>query len=155
MGGFSPTDALQAIQAVLADTNIPPAQRLAIVRIITWARNGTGMAWGSYRAITRGTGLSSATISSAMKYAEGRYLHRHARGEKGAIQYKVALQSVKRKSTSSASKSKAQTPSSASKSKVPALQVSTSCASMSKDNLTTIALRVAKVNGTNMPMSLA
>ncbi len=100
---FGPVAALRAIQCVCADKRMTPAQRLVIVRVILYANNETGLAWAAYRTIRKETGLSTGTIVAALRYANGRYLTRHAVGCNGALQYRIALQPVKR-----ASKDKAQ-----------------------------------------------
>jgi len=105
--GLPPVDALRVIARVCDDRGLTPAQRLAVVRVILHAGNADGLAWASYRAIRRETGLASATIREALRIAEGRYLARHAVGPTGAIQYRVALQPVKRPQDESASASEA------------------------------------------------
>lgn len=102
-GDFGPVAALRAVQCVCADRGMTPAQRLVIVRVILYANNETGLAWAAYRTIRKETGLSTGTISEALRYANGRYLTRHAVGCNGALQYRIAFQPVKR-----ASKDKAQ-----------------------------------------------
>jgi len=93
---FGPVVALRAIQAVCGDRDIGAAQRLAIVRVILHAENGTALAWAAHRTIEKETGLAPATIRAALRHAEGRYLRRHNVGRNGAIQYRIALQPVKR-----------------------------------------------------------
>ena len=98
---FPPVEALRLIGRVCADRDLGPAQRLAIIRVVLYAANDTGLAWAAYRAIRRETGLAAATIRAALRLAEGRYLARDGIGPNGAVRYR-ALQSVKRASTTEA-----------------------------------------------------
>jgi len=111
---FGPVGALRVIQQVCGDVGMTPAQRLAVVQVILYADNGTGLAWAAYRTIMQKTGLAPGTIRAALRYAEGRYLNRHTSGRNGAIQYRIALHGMKR-----ASKIEAPT---ASHTEAPALQ---------------------------------
>ena len=96
---LSPTDALRCLRALHSDPKIEPAQRSAITWIILSASNKTGLAWASYTAITKNTGVARATIREGLRRAEGKYLDRAGLGRKGAIQWRVAVQPLNRSST--------------------------------------------------------
>jgi hypothetical protein len=104
---FPPVEALRTIARVCSEKALTPAQRLAVIRVVLYAANDTGLAWASYRAITKETGLAPATIRAALRFAEGRYLLWAGVGRQGAVQYRIALQSVKRSTGESTSQAEA------------------------------------------------
>ena len=142
-----PGQALQVIRAILRDETLTPAQKLTTVAVVCQADMKSGSAWASYRQLRRDYGLSPASVAGALRAGDGRaigrYLSVKQRGARGAVCYRIeaadALHRAKRTKGAIASIGEAQNPQSASRSEAqesPAIQNSTSSASLSEAILT-------------------
>lgn len=89
--GLRLVDALAVAKAVLCDQALTGAQRTAVGVIVLQANGATGCSWTSYRQLRAATGMGYGQIAGGIKAALGRYLVEQAKGNHGAVCYRILL----------------------------------------------------------------
>lgn len=96
---LSAKDVGDAIDAVMAEREHSPGERLAVVAILRRANRRTGLAWGNSRKLAERLGIRPASVANALRRGEdGKpagwaiqkgHLEIARRGQHGAIAYRV------------------------------------------------------------------